>query len=678
MNHEDEKKLRLDFHGRIIDHLGIQMYQSPVAAVAELIANAWDADAERVEITLPDDINPEAAITIKDNGVGMTFEECQERYLRVGWCRRGEDPAAVTEGKGRRVLGRKGIGKFAGFGISDVITVETISASNGEKTVFEMDINILRGDEYIKEGGEVPVLDYLAPDEERRISHGTRVILRNLKLKRRLSEDQFSQSMARRFLRRQKMMDFDIRINEKELPDNEEISDTEFLFPRDYRDGETPEGLTLDGEWGVETLPNGKEIRWRIVFTEKPVKEKDLLGISVFAGGKIAQSPFTFNLSGGLSGQHGLSYLVGQVEADYIDLLKDDLIATERQRINWENDEAFPLEKWGQDRVKQLLQIWQRRRVEKKENLIYGRDYDFSERLAGYTTSERKTIEEAIKKIAAIPTLTETQFVDLVNGVMTTWEQGRLRKLIEDFVEDEDYSAESLLRVLAEADVLVALNIAEIIKNKIDAIRVLRKKVEEQALENEIRDYIAERPYLLHQKWETFKKETSIKHILDEAAEEAGLIKEDLKDAEEDKGQRRRIDLALRSNNQLLIVEFMRPGKTADYDHLARCQQYLILVEERVKTLTALGIDSIEGIVVADKLENNTSVRGMIGRLAKQGIYVCDWQTLLSTAERDWEEYMEIIGERAPADRRVQDVRDTIREHAAAEQVVTERATELE
>jgi len=37
------RNLHLSFHGRIIDSLGIQMYQSPVAAVAELIANACNA-----------------------------------------------------------------------------------------------------------------------------------------------------------------------------------------------------------------------------------------------------------------------------------------------------------------------------------------------------------------------------------------------------------------------------------------------------------------------------------------------------------------------------------------------------------------------------------------------------------------------------------------------------------
>lgn len=49
---EPERVLRLNYSGRIIDHLGIQMYQSPVAAIAELVANAWDADADSVEITL--------------------------------------------------------------------------------------------------------------------------------------------------------------------------------------------------------------------------------------------------------------------------------------------------------------------------------------------------------------------------------------------------------------------------------------------------------------------------------------------------------------------------------------------------------------------------------------------------------------------------------------------------
>jgi hypothetical protein len=56
----ETRTLELRFHGRVIDHLGIQMYQSPVAAVAELIANAWDADADRVEVLLPESLGDDA------------------------------------------------------------------------------------------------------------------------------------------------------------------------------------------------------------------------------------------------------------------------------------------------------------------------------------------------------------------------------------------------------------------------------------------------------------------------------------------------------------------------------------------------------------------------------------------------------------------------------------------
>jgi len=111
----DTPTLYLDFHGRFIDALGIQMYQKPTAAIAELIANAWDADAKSVDITLPTQLGPGAEIVVADTGIGMTLKECQEHYLKVGRNRR--HGGSETTPAGRPVLGRKGIGKFAGFGI---------------------------------------------------------------------------------------------------------------------------------------------------------------------------------------------------------------------------------------------------------------------------------------------------------------------------------------------------------------------------------------------------------------------------------------------------------------------------------------------------------------------------------------------------------------------------------
>jgi HSP90 family molecular chaperone len=179
-----EKKLKLAFHGRVIDHLGIQMYQSPTAALAEMVSNAWDADAEKIEITLPDSISPAAVIVIHDNGKGMTFEECQNRFLNIGYDRREGEPVGVSEEKNRPVLGRKGIGKFAGFGIAEVIRVETISKKNGERTVFELNLSTLRGDSYIEGSTDIAVIESSGPSEEMRALCGTTITLKSLALRR--------------------------------------------------------------------------------------------------------------------------------------------------------------------------------------------------------------------------------------------------------------------------------------------------------------------------------------------------------------------------------------------------------------------------------------------------------------------------------------------------------------
>jgi len=642
------KRLHLTFHGRIIDHLGIQMYQSPVAAVAELISNSWDADAETVEIQLPDTLDGSAELIIKDNGIGMSFQECQERFLNVGWCRRGTSCDEHTSLKGRPVLGRKGIGKFAGFGIASVIRLETTSQTTGEKTVFEMDINSLRSDTYANaQGGDVTVLENLPPDEGRIVDHGTSIILKNLTIRRGISIEKFSRSMARRFLLHQRAQDFKILVNGQPLPDEDSLENVEYVFPRDYYTNEKPSGLRYEGDWGLENLSNNRQIKWRILFYRDPIEEEELRGIAVFSRGKLAQKPFFFNLSGGLGGQHGQEYMSGQLEADYIDELDEDIIATERQRINWEHGETVPLEEWGKDRIKTLLRIWRDRRGEKRRREIEEKVATFSDRLGRLKTHEQRTVKRALTTLGGIPTLSDAQFQSLGEAILQAWEQGRLHDLIDDLATCHEVTPEWLLSTLAEADVLVALNLAEAVRTKLEAIRGLKSRIERIDLENSIRDYIAEKPYLLHPKWETFKKEVSVKRFMDEAASESGLT-------EADDGQNKRIDLALRSNEHLLIVEFMRPGKKADWDHLSRCLRYVLLIREKVKVETALRIARVTGLIVADRLDNDPGVRSMVEELTKSDIHAYSWQLLLDQSERTWREFLFILGSRAPADQRLQ------------------------
>ena len=200
---------------------------------------------------------------------------------------------------------------------------------------------------------------------------------------------------------------------------------------------------------------------------------------------------------------------------------------------------------------------------------------------------------------------------------------------------------------------MVALNVAEVVKTKLEAIRGLKRLVQAGELEKAVRDYVAEKPYLLAPEWETFRRESSVKHLMDEAAKEAKL-EEDSEDAE-----RTRIDLALRSNEHLLVVEFMRPGKTLDYDHLSRCRAYVTLVKMKVENESALGIRRVTGLVVADNLGRSALVSKEIDELKKSNIYVYSWNTLIAQAERTWRDFLDIVGERAPADERLKSLRET-------------------
>ncbi len=350
---DEAEKLFLRFHGRIIDSLGIQMYQSPVAAVAELIANAWDADATRVNVDLPENISGDPAIVVRDNGIGMTFAECQNLYLDIGRNRRLDEGTDKTP-NGRPVLGRKGIGKFAGFGIARVLEIDTTSAKTGERTTFCLDLEDLRSDSYVGTNAkEITVLRREQGNETRKAQAGTSVTMKSLTVRRTPSRTGFLNSMARRFLINQVADTFEILINDEEVPDDNALTGVEFDFPIDYKDEEKPSGLRVDNKVGYETV-GSDEIIWRVRFTKEPIGTEELRGISVFCGIKLAQSPFFFNLSGGLSGQHGQQYLSGQVRADYLDRLTADVITTERQRINWELAECRELEAWGQERVKSL------------------------------------------------------------------------------------------------------------------------------------------------------------------------------------------------------------------------------------------------------------------------------------------------------------------------------------
>ena len=125
-----EKKYRLSIDPRILELLGPNLYTNIYYVLAELIANAYDADAHNVYvISNPDNI------TIEDDGSGMSYAEGDvNRFLNVAGISRTGDSDDLSLNLKRKKMGRKGVGKLAALSVSEEVKVMTIK--NDEKSGF--------------------------------------------------------------------------------------------------------------------------------------------------------------------------------------------------------------------------------------------------------------------------------------------------------------------------------------------------------------------------------------------------------------------------------------------------------------------------------------------------------------------------------------------------------------
>lgn len=104
----------------ILNHLGRNLYRSFITVLGEAISNAWDADARNVQITIDRD---KGMLIIEDDGQGMTEDDFQNKFLKIGYSKRKDNVSATKNG--RPFIGRKGIGKLALLSCAKRITVLT-------------------------------------------------------------------------------------------------------------------------------------------------------------------------------------------------------------------------------------------------------------------------------------------------------------------------------------------------------------------------------------------------------------------------------------------------------------------------------------------------------------------------------------------------------------------------
>jgi len=132
-----DKKYYMNFGPELLKLLGPNLYTNIYYVLGELIANAYDADAQNVYILYDTDKN---TITVEDDGTGMSYAEFNDRFLPVGVPSRTRAEDVYTDSGERRRIGRKGIGKLAALSVAKQVRV--ISVRDGDKSGCILSLNM--------------------------------------------------------------------------------------------------------------------------------------------------------------------------------------------------------------------------------------------------------------------------------------------------------------------------------------------------------------------------------------------------------------------------------------------------------------------------------------------------------------------------------------------------------
>ena len=435
----ENKVLRMSFDPQTIEHLGVKMYSQIPNAVAELIANSYDADAGEVRVKLYDKGN-EKRIEVVDDGVGMDFAEINKNFLRIGRNRRKDGADRSPSGR-RKVTGKKGLGKLALFGIGDVIEIVTVKKGSGKKITFVMDW----GELITTKGG-----DYEPSHEEEECGEelsGTTIILKKLRRKSPFDRDNFAVSLSKLFNFFDTGFKCRVYLNDDDgIEINNELKYENIKTQFEWNFPEFLENIDVKfvDKW---------EIRGKIISVEKPQRPV-LRGVTLFANGRMVNGPEFFGVA---ESSHAFSYLTGWLNVDFVDDMEEDVISTNRQSLSWELPEIFDLRKLLAKCLRSIEADWRLKRKERRKKKIKERvQIDVEE---WYGTLPKEILSDTKPLVDAIvddSEFTDAMQIDIVRRVYKLipeypyYHWRRLHKDIRD-VSEEEYKRADYYEAFTEA-----------------------------------------------------------------------------------------------------------------------------------------------------------------------------------------------------------------------------------
>lgn len=533
----------------VLNHLGINLYSSIPAVVSEAVANAWDADADSVEINLNKE---KEIIEIIDTGHGMAAADVNRKFLTVGYRRR--DDGGATSPKGRKVLGRKGIGKLSLFSIADEIEVRTVK--DGAESAFLMSLPDIK--KAITEGDGKYSPEVLQPSG---LDKGTKITLRKLRKKLTWTSEPLRRRLSRRFSLASIGDTFDIFVDGQQVSD----SDREYYSKVEF--------IWTYGEKGNEaaTLANGAQEFKRsasfdgwigTVRTSSDLISEDgdnLNDILIFVRGKLAQEN-TLQFYG----EDGLyaSYVVGEVHLDELDDDdKDDIATTSRQALIDDDDRVQKLRSELKSELKHIQSRWTQLRV--KEATDTALQVPEVKEWFGTLGPDQKTkAQQLFGKINQLKLDMESKVPLFKFGVLA-FEKLKLRDSLDrlNAVAADDIAA--YLAAFEDHDELEAQHYFEISKGRLDIIKKFRELTDEDAKEKVLQEFLFGHLWLLEPSWDRATQdafmETEVKNTVIGAEEFQGEYLDKIG----------RVDIKYRkSGGEHVIIELKRAGRICDTGEL--------------------------------------------------------------------------------------------------------------
>lgn len=622
----------------VLDHLGINLYSNVAAVLTEIVANAWDADATEVSI---DYDGLKQQIKIQDNGLGMTVEDMNNKFLKVGYRRRATEK--TTTDLGRHVMGRKGLGKLSLFSIAEHVRVESLKGV--ERHGLKMQVSKIREAIDGKSSSYVPeALDA----DELTVAKGTLITLSSLK-KGRVPAT--LTALRKRLARRFSVIGsvgFTVSIDGVPVTasDREDIRAVEYLWHiGDKNPTRTSSAPLLRNEMTLPQRLEGWDSSWQVSgWIGTAVKPKMLVdsdgtnlnSIVLIAHGRLIQENILDNIN---DGRIYTKYLTGQLEADFLDFDSDDDIATsDRQRIQETDPRAAAMTAYLKSLLTKIESQWAKWRRDSGAEDVAVEHPVIKEWFDSLDDSYREQAKSLLAKVGTLPIDNEEDKKMVLRDSIMAFERLKLRGTVNELIAAVEIGADRLMPLIAQRDTLEATLYRDIIKSRIEVIRVFNKIVDEDQKERALQNHLFDHMWLLDPTWERADGSELIENRL----MEEGVVVTDLTEKE----RLGRVDIKYRTIlGTHIIVELKRAHRVMSIIELQ--MQGMLYVDKLTKILAAQGefnpkieVVFVVGPPLRDEGNNPQRVENIMNAISP-GSRIKHFDALISGALRAYQAYID-------------------------------------